>query len=215
MNLNARTRPKWILASASPRRKEILERLGLRFRVIPSGIQEPGRSRNETPSNYAVRIARLKSAEIAKQQKSGLIIGVDTIVVQGTRILGKPENASEAKSMLRRLSGRWHEVISGICLTDCREGRTRSGFGLSRVHFRRLSEDDLDWYVKTGEYCDKAGAYGIQGYASLFTDRIEGCYFNIVGFPLAAFQQLCRKSGINLINELRPAETDRRTQRPR
>jgi septum formation protein len=132
-----------------------------------------------------------------------LVIGVDTIVVLGNAILGKPETRAEARSMLRRLSGRWHEVLSGICLIDCSRGRSRSSISRSRVHFRRLSSEEIEWYLRTGEYCDKAGAYGIQGYASLFIDRIEGCYFNIVGFPITAFQRLGRQLGIDLIREMR------------
>ncbi len=107
--------------------------------------------------------------------------------------------------MLRQLSGRWHEVLSGICIVDCSRRRTRSGFGRSRVHFRRLSAEDIEWYLDTGEHRDKAGGYGVQGYASLFIDRIEGCYFNIVGFPITAFYRLCRDLGIDLIRHLKPA----------
>jgi septum formation protein len=189
---------KWVLASASPRRDEILKRLGMRFRVDPSRIAEPEREKHEPPPRYAMRVAHLKAAEVAKRHTSGMVIGVDTIVVLGNNILGKPENRADARSMLQRLSGRWHEVVSGICLTDCGRGRTRTHFGRSRVHFRRLSPQDIEWYLKTGEYRDKAGAYGIQGHASLLIDRIEGCYFNIVGFPTAAFVKLCRAFGIDL-----------------
>jgi septum formation protein len=194
---------KWILASASPRRNEILKQLGLRFRADPSGISEPARRRRETPADYAVRIACLKAEGTAERHQSGLVIGVDTIVVLGNTILGKPETITEARSMLKQLSGRWHEVLSGICLIDCSRNRSRSGIGRSRVHFRRLSSEEVEWYLGTGEYRDKAGAYGIQGYASLFADSIEGCYFNIVGFPIAAFQKLCRELGIDLIREMR------------
>ena len=199
--------PKWILASASPRRNEILKGLGLQFRTDPSGVCEPARRARETPSDSAIRIAHLKAQETAGRYTSGLVIGVDTIVVLGNAILGKPETRAEARSMLRRLSGRWHEVLSGICLIDCSRCRSRSSIGRSRVHFRRLSSEELEWYLRTGEYCDKAGAYGIQGYASLFIDRIEGCYFNIVGFPITAFQKLCRESGINLIRDLTTKHT--------
>ena len=174
----------------------------MRFRVEPSGMHEPARKPRETPSGYAVRTACLKAAEISLRYKSGLVIGVDTIVVLGDSILGKPKSHAEARSMLERLSGRWHEVLSGICIIDCERNRTRYGFGRSRVHFRRLSPDLVDWYLQTGEYRDKAGAYGVQGYAALLVDRIEGCYFNIVGFPIMAFEQLCRKMGINLIQNL-------------
>ncbi len=194
-----RSRPKWILASASPRRSEILNRLGIRFYVDPSGIPEPARKPREIPAKYAMRVARLKAEEVARRHKSGLILSADTIVVLGNSILGKPETLAEARAMLRSLGGRWHEVLSGICLLDCNMHRVRSAFGQSRVHFRRISPEEIEWYLKTGEYRDKAGAYGAQGYASLFIDRIEGCYFNVVGFPTATFAKLCRKAGINLI----------------
>jgi septum formation protein len=202
MQPKTKWKPAWVLASVSPRRREILAQLGLPFRIEPSGIQEPARRTGEAPSAYAVRVARLKAGTVAARNNSGFVIGVDTIVVLGNTILGKPKNQTEAQAMLRKLSGRWHEVLSGICLADCRSGRSRSAFGRSRVHFRRLSPQDIQWYLRTGEYRDKAGAYGVQGYASLFIDRIEGCYFNIVGFPVTQFQRLCRASGIDVIQEL-------------
>jgi len=189
---------KWILASASPRRREILSALGLRFCVDPSGLREPQREPGESPSKYVLRIARLKAEKTAKRHPSGLILGVDTLVVIRNRILGKPQTRAEARAMLNRLSGRWHEVLSGIFLMNCKPGRYYSAVSRSRVHFRQLQPGEIDWYLKTGEYKDKAGAYGIQGRASLFIDCIEGCYFNIVGFPVALFEKLCGKAGINL-----------------
>jgi septum formation protein len=204
MKRKKRCKPEWILGSASPRRREILKQLGLQFRVEPSRIPEPAQNVRESTSDYAVRMACMKAAEVAARHDSGLVIGVDTIVVLGKSILGKPQTRAEARSMLQRLSGRWHEVLSGICLIECNPRRMRSGFSRSRVHFRRLSTEDIDWYLQTGEHRDKAGAYGVQGYASLFIDRIEGCYFNIVGFPVTTFQQLCRQSGVDLIRELKP-----------
>ena len=194
--------PVWILASESPRRREILKKLGVEFRVDPSGISEPARKPGEAPSRYAARIARMKVKEVAKRNRTGLILGADTIVVLGNRILMKPENRAAARSMLNNLSGRWHQVVTGICLWDCERLKAYSASGISRIHFRRLSPQEIEWYLGTGEYQDKAGAYGIQGYASLFIDRIEGCYFNIVGFPVALFETLCRKAGINLIKTL-------------
>ncbi len=189
---------KWVLASASPRRREILRGLGLRFRVDPSGLREPERQFGESPSKYVLRIARLKAEKTAERHPSGLILGVDTLVVVRKRILGKPYSRAEARAMLSSLSGRWHEVLSGVFLIDRRSGRCYSAVSRSRVHFRRLQSREIEWYLKTGEYRDKAGAYGIQGRASLFIDCIEGCYFNIVGFPVALFERLCRKAGIDL-----------------
>jgi septum formation protein len=197
-----RQRRYWILASASPRRKEILARLGLKFRVDPSGIAEPPCRSGEAPAAYVRRIARLKAREVAGKYGSGLILGADTVVVLGRSILGKPSNRAEARTMLASLSGRWHEVLSGLSLLDIETGRAHSGFSRTRVHFRRLSPADIEWYLETGEHHDKAGAYAVQGYASLFVDRIEGCYFNIVGFPVALFEKLCRKAGVNLIRQL-------------
>ena len=188
-------RPSWILASASPRRREILKRLGVKFRVVPSSVSEPQRQGDEAPSKFAVRLARLKAREVAKKYRSGIVIGADTIVVLGNRFLGKPASEGDARSMLRGLSGRWHEVITGLCLVDLSAHRERTASTISRVHFRRLSSREIEWYLRTREYRDKAGAYAIQGLASLFIDRIEGCYFNIVGFPIATFDKLRRKMG--------------------
>lgn len=195
-------KPIWILASASPRRNEILDGLGLQFQIDPSGLAEPARRPHESPSKYAVRLACLKAREASGRHQSGFILSADTIVVLGNSILGKPESRTEARRMIRRLSGRWHEVVTGICVMDCALRCTHSTFSRTRVHFRRLSSTEIEWYIKTGEYRDKAGAYGVQGYASLFIDRIEGCYFNIVGFPISAFEKLCRKSGIDLFRDL-------------
>ena len=197
-----RRKSRWILASASPRRREILGRLGLKFEVSPSRIMEPPRNPHETPARYAVRVARMKARKAADGRSCGLVLGADTIVVLGNRILGKPSSRAEARAMLQSLGGRWHEVISGLCLLDCATRRALTASSCSRVHFRRLSPSEIDWYVRTGEYRDKAGAYGIQGCASLFIDRIEGCYFNIVGFPVAAFDRLCRRMRFNLWSEL-------------
>jgi septum formation protein len=199
--------PTWILASASPRRREILRRLGMPFIVEPSGLAEPPRKPHETPHGYAVRLARLKAKEAASRHRSGMVLAADTIVVLRNSILVKPGSRAEARSMLKRLSGRWHDVVSGICILNCETLAVHSAFSRSRVHFRRLSPAEIEWYLATGEYRDKAGAYGVQGYASLFIDRIEGCYFNIVGFPIAAFEKLCRKAGIQAIRYLRTGAT--------
>ena len=195
-------KPRWILASASPRRKEILSRLGLDVLVDPSRSIEPERRAGEDPGRYAMRMARIKAEEVAQRHRSGLIISADTIVVIGDQILGKPVDRADARRMLRALSGRWHEVLSGICLLDCRQRCIRTALGRSRVHFRRLASNEIDWYLDSGEQHDKAGAYGIQGRAALFIDRIEGCYFNIVGFPIAAFLKLCHAWNIDLIKHL-------------
>jgi len=185
----------WILASASPRRREILAGLGLDPVIDPCLLPEPHRLPAESPASYAVRAARLKVRDVAARHARGVIIGADTIVVCGTRIFGKPDSKAEGRRMLMDLSGRWHEVITGLSLYDCGSGRIRSAFSSSRVHFRRLAKREIEWYLGTREYADKAGAYAIQGCAALFIDRNEGCYFNIVGFPVATFDRLCRRLG--------------------
>ena len=195
--------PDWILASASPRRSEILRQLGLRFTVDPCRDQEPPQNTSESPSGYVRRVARLKAATVAKRHPNSLVIAADTIVVVHNAILGKPSDRAEAKDMLRRLSGRRHEVLTGLCLTTTDEPqRVYSSVTCSGVSFRHMSGDDIDWYINTKEYQDKAGAYGIQGFASLFINRIEGCYFNVVGFPVSEFARLCRRAKINLIQNL-------------
>ena len=191
-------RVNWILASASPRRREILSGLGLKFHVRPSLLPEPPLRAGESPLRYATRAAGLKVREIGRKHEAGIAIGADTIVVVGSRVMGKPASQVEAAAMLRALSGRWHEVITGICLLDCCNGKKYSAASLSRVHFRRMTAGEIRWYLDKGEYRDKAGAYAIQGHASLFIDCIEGCYFNIVGFPVATFERLCRRMGIRL-----------------
>lgn len=193
---------RWILASASPRRKEILAGLGMRFRVDPCTLPEPARRPGERPSAYAVRAAREKARAVAARHRAGIVVGADTIVVCGNRILGKPADREEGRRMLEQLGGRWHRVITGLCLQDLNLQRTCAGFSTTRVHFRRLSAREIRWYLGTGEYSDKAGAYAVQGYAALFIDRIEGCYFNVVGFPVSTFERLCLKLGYDLIPQL-------------
>ena len=196
--------PDWVLASASPRRREILQNLGLRFIVAPCGDPEPPQKASESPSGYVRRVSRLKAAAVAKRHPDSLIIAADTIVVVNNTILGKPSDRSEAKKMLRSLNGRRHEVLTGLCLiTADGPGRVYTSTTCSGVYFRRMSGEDIDWYLNTEEYRDKAGAYGIQGFASLFINRIEGCYFNIVGFPVSEFARLCRRAKINLVHNLR------------
>ncbi|MBM3789620.1 MAG: septum formation protein Maf [Acidobacteria bacterium] len=195
--LSSTKRPRFILASASPRRKEILAGLGLRLCIDPSGEPEPNRQDGESPARYARRLARRKARSVAGRHGTGIVIGADTVVVVQDRILGKPSSRSSARTMLRRLQGRWHIVTTGICLHDACSGRSVSGHSSSRVRFRPMTRAEIEWYLDTGEYRDKAGAYAIQGHGSLLVDRLEGCYFNVVGFPVIAFLRLCRRLGVD------------------
>ena len=193
------SRQTLVLASASPRRREILTSLGFRLTIDPSMAPEPERRPGEAAAAYAVRAARIKARDTAARHPSGRVVGADTIVAIRDLFLGKPASEAEAAGMLRRLNGCWHEVYTGLCLIDGRSRRSASGCGRSRVHFRRLTRADIQWYLETGEYRDKAGAYAVQGHAALFIDRIEGCYFNIVGFPVFTFARLCGRLGFPVI----------------
>jgi septum formation protein len=172
-----------VLASQSPRRRELLTLAGFQFTVRARPVEER-RGLNEAPRDYVVRLAREK-AEAAWEGKQEVVLGADTTVVLGDRVLEKPKDLDEAREMLRALSGARHTVMTGICLrgpagavVDCES---------THVTFAEMSLSEIEDYVGTGEPMDKAGAYAIQGLASKFVERIEGCYFNVMGLPLALF----------------------------
>ncbi|MGH9663427.1 MAG: Maf family protein [Bryobacteraceae bacterium] len=169
-----------ILASQSPRRREILSSAGIPFEVRPAHVDER-RIAGESASAYVKRLAREKAEAI--DAGGAIVLGADTVVVVDEEILGKPEDVADARRMLRLLSGREHVVLTGICL---RRGTwTFIGAEATRVRFVALEESEIEEYTQTGEPMDKAGAYAIQGLASKFIDRIEGCYFNVVGLPVS------------------------------
>lgn len=170
-----------VLASASPRRSELLRLAGFEFSVRSRPVEER-RAEGETPREYAMRLAREK-AEAAWGGGDEVVLGADTIVVLGEIALEKPADPSDARRMLEALSGKSHVVITGICLRH-RRGAVVD-FESTTVHFAALDPAEIEAYVASGEPMDKAGAYGIQGLASKFVDRIEGCYFNVMGLPLA------------------------------
>jgi septum formation protein len=183
-----------VLASASPRRRQLLEQLGLAFEVKPTGADESVRS-GEGPRAYVERIAREKAAAGATASPDALILAADTAVVLGERILGKPANREEAKEMLETLSGREHRVITGVALA----GPVRDGCAVeTRVTFRRLSAAEIAWYVATGEPLDKAGAYAVQGAGGAWVERIDGSVSNVVGLPLAETLGLLAGVGFTL-----------------
>jgi septum formation protein len=181
--------PHLILASQSPRRKLLLEQIGLKFTVQPSSVREDLRG-HESPEHNAKRIALSKAVAVSKTMKRGVVIGADTIVVLGKTILGKPRTKSEAKTMLRRLSGRMHTVFTAFALVDVRTQRRVVRIEKTKVWFRSLTKREIESYVRSGSPMDKAGAYGIQDdYGAVFVKRVEGCFYNVVGFPLTAFYQ--------------------------
>ena len=178
-----------VLASNSPRRQQILTDAGIPHVVRPSNIHEKPRPQ-ESPEMYVRRLAEEKAFAIALQ-RGEIALGADTVVVADEHLLEKPQDEDDARRMLTLLSGRNHDVLTGICI---RAQSMKVVDAIStRVHFTRLSEDEIDEYVRSGEPMDKAGAYAIQGLASKFIDRIEGCYFNVVGLPIALVYQHLKK----------------------
>ena len=188
---------KLILASASPRRAEILRDAGFRFEVRPALVDESLRP-GEPPGNYVRRLALDKAratADSLDRTEKCLFIGADTTVVIEDHILGKPESDEDARRMLRRLSGTAHEVHTGLALRqECPETE-RVVEEMTRVTFAPLSDNEIESYIATGEPFGKAGGYAIQGIGGQYITRIEGCYFNVVGFPLARFYSLLREFG--------------------
>ncbi len=170
-----------VLASLSPRRRELLANAGFRFEVRPATVDEAFRP-GESPLDYVYRVARAK-AEAVTGGPDEIVLAADTVVVVDQHLLGKPESAADAVRMLGLLSGREHLVITGICVRH--GGDCTLDSETTRVRFVPLSAAEIEEYVRSGEPMDKAGAYAIQGLASKFIDRIEGCYFNVVGLPVA------------------------------
>src|SRR5262249_32135029 len=183
-----------ILASSSPRRAELLRAAGINFTVRAADVDETIRP-DELPRDYVVRLSREKARAVVHDNE--LALGADTTVVINGEIAGKPADAEDAGRMLRALSGRWHEVLTGVTLA--RADQILSDIASTRVKFARLSDAEIDWYVSTGEPMDKAGGYAIQGYASLFVERIEGSYSNVVGLPVRLAYQLAKQMGVELL----------------
>ncbi len=197
-----------VLASASPRRQELLRAAGIAITVQPTNIPEVPKD-GEPPKAFAERLAREKAWAVFKERPNDLVLGADTIVVIEGEILGKPRNGPDAARMLRRLSGRTHEVMTSVCLMGPRPatgstlgentkgdgtlGDTRSESTL--VTMSELSDDEIRAYIETGEPMDKAGAYAIQGIASRWIPRIEGDYSNVVGLPIALVYRMLREAG--------------------
>ena len=184
---------KLILASKSPRRSEILRAAGWPFEVIAADVDETRRD-GEQAVEYVKRLANEKAEAVAANVSSGLILAADTTVVVDDHVLGQPVDDEDARRMLQLLSGRWHEVLTGVALLRVAAVETRVvDHERTRVRFSDMSQDEIDWYVATGEPRGKAGAYGIQGRAALFIDEIQGDYFNIVGLPVRLVYEMVKK----------------------
>lgn len=178
-----------VLASRSPRRAELLAAAGIEFCVRAADVDETPLP-EENPHQYVVRVAEAKAGAVAVGDDE-IVLAADTTVVLAGEIMGKPRDSADALRMLTALSGQRHEVITAVCLRN--SGRTVTDLSSTAVWFAPLSEQEIQWYVASGEPMDKAGAYGIQGLASRFIDRIEGSYANVVGLPLARVYQLLRE----------------------
>jgi septum formation protein len=181
-----------VLASGSPRRSELLRAAGIDFTVRVADVDEKVLP-NELPRDYVVRLSREKARAVAADGE--VVLGADTTVVALNEIIGKPEDAKDAERMLRLLSGKWHEVLTGVSLVS--GSQVSSDVAVTRVKFSKLSDEEINWYVASGEPMDKAGAYGIQGYASRFVERIEGSYSNVVGLPVQMVYRMLESQKAN------------------
>jgi septum formation protein len=191
---------KLILASSSPRRAEILRNAGFDFQVVPTDVDETLRA-GEPATDYVSRLAEEKARAAARQipanvdRSSAIVVAADTTVVVKPEILGKPASEGDARSMLRRLSGQTHEVLSGLTVLRLKDEALKTVVESTRVTFAELADREIDEYIASGEPFDKAGAYAIQGRGGKFITRIEGCYFNVMGLPLARLYSILGELG--------------------
>lgn len=189
----SRSRPL-VLASTSPRRRDVLSRLGLAFEVVgPPEDAEPSWDGVAPPEAYAREAAAAKAGAVAGERPEAVVVGADTVVVISDELLGKPSDPAAARRMLARLAGRDHVVHTGIAIVG--PGGRAAGVESTTVTFRPVTDDEIERYVETGEPLDKAGAYGIQGLGAALVKGVRGCYFNVMGFPVARFQALLRDAG--------------------
>ena len=183
-----------ILASHSPRRRELLERMGVeRFEVCPPGVDED--IGDYPPAELVSRLSRRKAEAVAAQREGGVIIAADTVVALDGAVLGKPADGLEAFKMLSTLSGGRHQVYTGVTVLAGDEKHTE--YEVTDVTFRELSEQEIEDYIRTGEPMDKAGAYGIQGYGALFIEGIRGDYYNVMGLPVCRLGRMLERVGVN------------------
>ena len=187
-----------ILASASPRRKELLEIIGLKFEVEPSDSAEEMRS-GLSPDKLARAISLQKARAVASRHKNAVVIAADTFIVFRGKIMGKPGTEAEARKMLMKLRGKPHSVITGFTVLDVDSGKVLTKSVETVVHIKNLTSEEIYAYVKSGEPLDKAGAYAIQGLGSVIVERIEGDYFNVIGLPLCALAEGLKEFGIHVL----------------
>ena len=179
-----------VLASLSPRRRDLLRMLGLHYETLAPDVEEGGWTSAEAPEAYVEKLARAKALWVPQGVPGYAVLAADTVVYLDGQVLEKPEDRDHARTLLGRLSGREHEVYTGVCLRRLRDERVVTGHDRSRVRFSTLEESVIETYIETGEPMDKAGAYGIQGFGGLLIRGIEGCYFNVMGLPLHRLRRL-------------------------
>ncbi len=194
--MSSESTPALVLASASPRRSELLASLGIAFRKQPANVDESERP-GETPHEYVLRLARAKSRAI-EAAAGELVLAADTIVVLDDRLLGKPRNRSEVVEMLEALSGRHHRVLTAVSLRDTKAQTEADDVAETRVLFHELTAHEIDWYSHTGEPDDKAGSYAMQGLGALFVSGIEGNGSNVIGLPIPLLYELFSRLGYDL-----------------
>lgn len=190
---------KIILASQSPRRKDLLKQVGLEFEIDPSNYEED-MSLKMDPLKLVEYLSLGKAKDVAKRHKDAIIISADTIVALDGEIFGKPKTAERAKEMLQKFSGKAHAVLTGFTIIETDTNKQISKSVETKVYFKNLSEKEIDAYVATGEPLDKGGGYAIQGLAALFIEKIEGDYFNIVGLPIFPLIEELKKFGISVLD---------------
>jgi len=189
---------KTVLASASPRRKELLEQIGLLFEVDPTNYDE-GKTPASEPHEMAKKLSLGKARAAAKKHRKAIIIAADTLVILEGKVFGKPHTNAQAREMLRALNGRVHSVVTGFTILDADTGKMLSRSVETRVHMRTATLREIDDYVRTKEPLDKAGGYAIQGRGAVLVDRIEGDYSNVVGLPLSALAESLREFGVRVL----------------
>ena len=195
----AHDRIRLILASKSPRRSELLEQAGLTFSVIPSNFDESTVAM-AAPDVYVRLLAESKAVDISEKHPESWVIGADTVVLIDHKVLGKPSSKEEARQMLKRLSGKTHQVLTGYCICHKKEDRLFSETVTTEVRFKSLTDAEINWYIQTGEPFDKAGAYAIQGIGTILVKSIKGSYTNVVGLPVCEVISFLIKEGILVLD---------------
>lgn len=188
-----------ILASSSPRRRELLNQAGIPFTLMPGQVDEAKVELSGTPEEKAEHLAYIKALDVVKNVDKGLVLGADTIVVYEDELFGKPADERDALRMLKGLSGHEHRVITGIALIDAESGTVKKGHETTKVRFSTLTVEEIQAYIRTGEPFDKAGAYAVQGRGALFVESLNGCYSNVVGLPLKKLGNMLQEFGIKVM----------------